>query len=71
VVIGSGTLQIGTNDVDGEISAINITNNGALVVSRSGNLTLSSAISGSGTVTKTGSGSLVLSGAKPTPAQPH
>src|SRR5262249_8612513 len=63
VVIGSGTLQIGTNDLNGEISAVNITNNGALVVNRSGSLNLSAAITGTGSLTKTGDGSLVLSGA--------
>jgi fibronectin-binding autotransporter adhesin len=63
VVISSGTLQIGTNDLNGDISAISITNNGALVVNRSGSLTLSAAIAGTGTLTKSGDGKLVLSGA--------
>ncbi len=61
VVISSGTLQIGTNDLNGEISAISITNNGALVVNRSGSLTMSAAISGTGTLTKNGNGTLILS----------
>src|ERR1039458_4137983 len=63
VVISSGTLQIGTNDLNGAISAVNITNNAALVVNRSGSLTLSSAIAGNGTLTKNGNGTLTLSGA--------
>ena len=63
VVISSGTLQIGTNDLDGSISAINITNNGALVVNRSGSLTLSAVIAGTGSLTKNGDGGLILSGA--------
>jgi fibronectin-binding autotransporter adhesin len=63
VVISAGTLQIGTNDLNGSISAINITNNSALVVNRSGSLTLSSAIAGTGSLTKTGNGTLILSGA--------
>jgi len=63
VVINSGTLQIGTNDLNGEISAVSITNNGALVVNRSGSYNLSAAISGTGTLTKNGNGTLILSGA--------
>jgi autotransporter-associated beta strand protein len=63
VIINSGTLQLGAGGVDGSISAINITNNGAFAVNRSDNVTLSSAIAGSGTLTKLGAGSLVLSGA--------
>ena len=63
VVISSGTLQIGTNDLNGAISALDITNNGALVVNRSGSLTLNSAIAGNGTLTKNGNGTLILSGA--------
>ena len=63
VIINNGTLQLGTGDADGGVSAINITNNGALVVNRSDNLTLGSAIAGSGTLTKIGPGSLILSGA--------
>jgi len=48
VTINNGTLQLGTNGPDGSISAVNITNNGALIVNRSGSLTLSSAIAGTG-----------------------
>jgi fibronectin-binding autotransporter adhesin len=63
VIINNGTLQLGTGASDGGVSAINITNNGALIVNRSDNVTLSSAIAGSGTVTKIGPGSLILPGA--------
>ena len=63
VVINSGTLQLGTNGLNGEISAINITNNSALVVNRSGSLSMTAAIAGTGTLTKTGDGVLILSGA--------
>lgn len=63
VIISSGTLQLGAGGEDGSLSAINITNNGALVINRSGSLTLSSAIAGTGTLTKNGDGALILSGA--------
>jgi fibronectin-binding autotransporter adhesin len=64
VVINGGTLQLGAGDAgNGGLSGINITNNGALVVDRADDLTLSSAISGSGTVSQIGGGTLVLSGA--------
>jgi fibronectin-binding autotransporter adhesin len=62
VIINNGTLQLGTGDSDGGVSAINITNNGALIVNRSDSFTLNSAIAGSGTLTKVGPGTLVLSG---------
>ncbi|HSU57200.1 MAG TPA: autotransporter-associated beta strand repeat-containing protein, partial [Candidatus Dormibacteraeota bacterium] len=63
VLINSGTLQIGTNDLNGAISAVTLTNNGSLIVNRSGTLSMSAAIAGGGTLTKTGDGALVLSGA--------
>ncbi len=63
VIIENGTLQIGTNDLNGEISAVSITNNSALVVNRSGTLSMGAAIAGSGTLAKNGEGTLVLSGA--------
>jgi len=63
VVINGGTLQIGTNDQNGSISVVNITNNAALVVNRSGTINLAAAISGTGSLTENGSGTLILSGA--------
>jgi len=62
-VIESGTVQLGTGGVDGSLTAINITNNGALIVNRDGNLSLGAAISGTGSLTKIGPGALTLSGA--------
>ena len=61
--INAGTLQIGSGDVNGDISTLNITDNGALVVNRSGSLSMSSAIAGSGSLGKIGNGTLILSGA--------
>ncbi len=63
VVINSGKLQLGEGDANGGIASVNITNNGALVVDRTDTLTLSAAISGTGTLTQGGSGTLILSGA--------
>jgi len=63
VTVNGGTLQIGNGDVNGEISSLNITNNAAIVVNRSGPMDLSSAIAGSGSLTKLGNGTLTLSGA--------
>ena len=63
VTVNAGTLQIGSGDVNGEISSLNITNNAALVVNRSGPIELSSAIAGTGSLTKLGDGTLTLSGA--------
>jgi fibronectin-binding autotransporter adhesin len=62
VTIGGGTLQIGGGDVAGDISTLNITDNGSLVINRSGTIGLSSTIAGSGSLSKVGNGTLVLSG---------
>lgn len=63
VQILGGTLQLGSGGADGSITSINITNNGALIVNRDGNLALNAAISGTGSFTKAGPGALTLSGA--------
>jgi fibronectin-binding autotransporter adhesin len=62
VVVSGGTLQIGSGDVNGDISTLNITNNAAIVVNRSGAVALSAAISGAGSLTNSGPGTLTLSG---------
>ncbi len=59
----SGTLQLGDGGTNGSLSALTIADDGALVVNHSDNLSLSSAISGAGSLTKAGAGALVLSGA--------
>lgn len=63
VVINGGTLQLGAGDANGGLSAVNITNNGALVVDSTNSVDLGSDITGTGTLTQGGSGTLVLSGA--------
>ncbi|HLX70814.1 MAG TPA: autotransporter-associated beta strand repeat-containing protein [Verrucomicrobiae bacterium] len=63
IVINNGTLQLGAGDANGGLASVNITNNGALVVDHTDNVTLSGAIAGNGTLTQGGSGTLILSGA--------
>jgi fibronectin-binding autotransporter adhesin len=59
--VDGGTLAIGNGGATGSITG-DIVNNGALTVNRTGVLTLDDAISGTGTLTKLGSGTLILSG---------
>nr|WP_315213189.1 autotransporter-associated beta strand repeat-containing protein [uncultured Flavobacterium sp.] len=60
--INAGTLQIGDGGTLGTISSAGVTNNAALVFNRSNDFTISNAISGTGTLTKSGAGVLTLSG---------
>src|SRR5262249_51495569 len=57
--ISTGTLQIGNGGTTGSVAG-NITNNSALVFNRSGTLTYGGAISGTGSMTKSGASTLVL-----------
>lgn len=59
--INSGTLQLGNGGTAGSVNG-NIINNGALVVNRSDNLTLSGIISGLGTLLKQAGNVLTLAG---------
>lgn len=61
--IAAGTLQIGANDVTGSVVGP-VVNNGTLAISRFDDVAFANAISGSGSVTHNGSGSLRLTGAK-------
>ncbi len=61
VLISGGTLQVGNNDTLGAIGSP-VTNNASLVFDRSDSITVSSPISGSGSVTMAGSGNLALTG---------
>ena len=62
--ISAGTLQLGNGTTNGSLASASIVDNSILVVNTAAGTTqtLSSDISGSGTVTKTGAGTLVLSG---------
>lgn len=57
--ISAGTLQIGSGGTAGSVAG-NITDNAALIFNRSDDITYASAISGTGTVTKSGSNTLTL-----------
>jgi outer membrane autotransporter protein len=57
--ISAGTLQLGNGGTSGSIAG-NVTNNGALVFSRSDAYTYGGQISGSGTVSQIGSGTTIL-----------
>ncbi|MDA5192666.1 autotransporter-associated beta strand repeat-containing protein [Alphaproteobacteria bacterium LMG 31809] len=59
LTISAGTLQVGNGDTAGSVSG-NILNNGALVFNRSDNVTHSSAINGTGSVTQSGTGKLIF-----------
>lgn len=60
--ISAGTLQIGNGGTTGSLTG-NVTNNGALVFNRSGNDSFGGTISGSGSLSKLGANTLVLSAA--------
>jgi autotransporter-associated beta strand protein len=60
--IGIGTLQIGNGGAGGTLTTPGITNNGALVVDTSTDILLTGPISGSGSVSEIGAGTLALSG---------
>ncbi|MEY3276943.1 MAG: hypothetical protein RL153_2211, partial [Verrucomicrobiota bacterium] len=61
--IGAGTLQVGAGGTTGTLGTGNVVNNATLIFNRSDTLTVANAISGTGTLTQQGAGTLVLSGA--------
>jgi autotransporter-associated beta strand protein len=62
-VLSGGTLVVGTGGSSGSIGFGPVTDNTALIINRSGSLTIPGAISGSGTVTSIGSGTVSLTSA--------
>ena len=59
--ISAGTLQLGNGGTTGSVAG-NIVDNAALVFNRSDVLTYGGVISGTGTLTKIGTGTLILTG---------
>ncbi|MBB5035635.1 autotransporter-associated beta strand repeat-containing protein [Prosthecobacter vanneervenii] len=60
--ISGGVLQVGNGGTSGALGTGAVTNNASLVVNRSDNLTISNAISGTGSFTQAGTGTTTLSG---------
>jgi len=58
--IGNGTLQLGVGGTTGSLGSGGILDNGALNVNRTSTLTISSVISGGGSVNNNGTGTLIL-----------
>jgi autotransporter-associated beta strand protein len=60
--ITAGTLQVGDGGTTGTLGSGAVTNNAALTFNRSNDLTAANVISGTGTLTKLGAGTLTLTG---------
>jgi fibronectin-binding autotransporter adhesin len=58
--ISGGTLQIGNGGTTGTVGGGAVANDGSFVINRSDDLSISSAITGSGSLTKQGTGTLTL-----------
>ena len=60
--VADGVLQVGTGGATGSLGSGNVTNQSALVFSRAGALTVPGAISGTGSLTHNGPGTVILAG---------
>ena len=63
VRIDGGTVLVGDGGSSGSLGSANITNNSALVYNRNDNFTVNNSISGIGSFTQNGTGTLTLAGA--------
>ena len=59
--ISAGTLQVGNGGSTGSLGTASVVNNSGLVVNRTGSLTLSGLISGSGSLEQAGAGTTIVS----------
>lgn len=62
-IISSGVLQVGNGGTSGAIGSGAVTNNASLVFNRSNSIAVGNVISGTGSLTKMGAGTLTLTGA--------
>lgn len=62
-LIDGGTVQVGEGGLNGGLGSGPVTNNSALIFDRDGALSVPGAVSGTGTITKRGPGTVTLSGA--------
>jgi fibronectin-binding autotransporter adhesin len=62
-LISAGTLQLGNNDTAGNFGLGNVTNNASLIFNRSDNASVANTISGTGSLTKNGNGTLTITSA--------
>jgi len=60
--VSSGTLQVGSGTVDAPMNSSSLTNNGAVIFNTIGSQTFAGAITGIGSIQKTGTGTQTLSG---------
>ncbi len=60
--VSEGTLQVGNGGTTGTLGSGNVTNNASLAFNRSDALTVSGAISGTGTLVQAGTGTTILAG---------
>ena len=61
-VISSGALQVGAGGTTGSLGSSSVTDNGTLILDRSGSVVLGNAISGSGSLVDIGGGTVTLAG---------
>ena len=60
--VDGGTVQVGSGGASGVLGGGNVVDNGTLIFNRSNDITVSNAISGTGSVVQQGTGSLYLTG---------
>lgn len=62
LIINGGTVQIGNGDTNGALPSGSISDNGTLAFERTNNVLVATAISGTGSLSQIGSGTVTLSG---------
>lgn len=62
ILVSAGVLQVGAGGASGVLGGGTVTNNAALIFNRTGTLSVTNIIAGSGGITKLGTGTVTLSG---------